>query len=92
MDLLIRIGYVLNYGLGRDIAGRTVAKLPDDRFLVAYPGSGGQWLRRLVGNLMNPGQPVSDANILERVPDLYHQSRRGFKAWRAPDSFQPRVL
>jgi len=84
MDLLIRIAYVLNYGLGRDIAGRTVAKFPDDRFLVAYPGSGGQWLRRLIGNLMNPGQSVSDANILERVPDLYHQSRRSFKRMARP--------
>jgi sulfotransferase family protein len=84
MDLLMRIGYVVNYGLGRDIAGRTVAKLPDDRFVVAYPGSGGQWLRRLIGNLMNPGQPVSDANILERVPGLYHQSRRGFKRMARP--------
>lgn len=82
--LLMRIGYVLNYGLGRDIAGRTVAKLPDDRFVVAYPGSGGQWLRRLVGNLMNPGQPVSAANILGRVPDLYHQSRRGFRRMARP--------
>ena len=83
MSLLMRVGYALNYGLGHDIAGRTVAKLPDDRFLVAYPGSGGQWLRRLVGNLMNPAQPLSDANILKRVPDLYHQSRRRFKRMAA---------
>ena len=84
MSLLMRVGYALNYGLGHDIAGRTVAKLPDDRFLVAYPGSGGQWLRRLVGNLMNPAQPLSDANILKRVPDLYHQSRRRFKRMARP--------
>ena len=38
MGILIRIDYVLNYVLSRDIAGRAVAKLPDDRFLVAYPG------------------------------------------------------
>lgn len=82
--VLIRMGYALNYALGHDIAGRTVAKYPDDRFLVAYPGSGGQWLRRLVGNLMNPSQPVTDANILERVPDLYHQSCRRFKRMARP--------
>ena len=76
--LLTRLGYVVNYVLGSDLAGRTVAKLPDDIFLVSYPGSGGQWLRRLVGNLIDPEHPVTGKNILQRVPDLYHVSRRGF--------------
>lgn len=84
MGILIRMGYVLNYVLSRDIAGRTVAKFPDDRFLVAYPGSGGQWLRRLIGNLMEPGVPVTDTNIQHRVPDLYHQSRRSFNRMMHP--------
>jgi len=84
MGTLIRIGYILNYHLNRDIAGRSVAKFPDDSFLVAYPGSGGQWLRRLVGNLIEPGAPISDANILQRVPDLYHRSRRSFRQMTRP--------
>src|ERR1700722_10757137 len=84
MGMLIRMGYVMNYVLSRDIAGRTVAKLPDDRFLVAYPGSGGQWLRSLVGNLIEPGTPVTDTNILDRVPDLYHRSGRSFNRMRRP--------
>jgi len=33
---------------------------------------------------MNPAQPLSDANILKRVPDLYHQSRRRFKRMARP--------
>jgi hypothetical protein len=76
---VIRLTYVLNYVCGRDIAGRMLAKFPDDVFLVAYPGSGGQWLRCLVGNLMDPSHPVTDNDIMRRVPDLYHLSRRGFK-------------
>jgi Sulfotransferase domain len=82
--MLTRLGYIVNYALGRDIAGRTVYKDPDDIFLVAYPGSGGQWLRRLVANLGDPGHPVTETNILERVPDLYHVSRRGFNRMSRP--------
>jgi|HubBroStandDraft_2_1064218.scaffolds.fasta_scaffold12786_3 hypothetical protein len=60
MGILIRIGYVLNYVLSRDIAGRTVAKLPDDRFLVAYPGSGANSL--LFSTVMTFGFPTSWRN------------------------------
>ena len=84
MPLLRRLSYVVNYVFGRDLAGRTVAKLPDDIFLVSYPGSGGQWLRRLVGNLMDPEHPVTGKNIMQRVPDLYHLSRRGFDKTARP--------
>jgi Sulfotransferase domain len=84
MGMLIRIGYVVNYVLGRDVAGRTVAKFPDDKFLVAYPGSGGQWLRRLVANMTDPAHPVSNDTIIERVPDPYHGSRRRFKRIKRP--------
>jgi hypothetical protein len=84
MSMLTRIAYVLNYTLSWDIAGRTVAKFPDDSFLVAYPGSGGQWLRRLIANAMDPEHPVTDANIIQRVPDLYHVSRRKFNRMARP--------
>jgi sulfotransferase family protein len=84
MGTLIRIGYVLNYVFSRDIAGRTVSKFPDDSFLIAYPGAGGQWLRRLVGNLLQPGAAVTGANIQQRVPDLYHGSRRSFMQMTRP--------
>jgi hypothetical protein len=84
LGTLIRIGYVLNYLFSRDIAGRTVSKFPEDSFLVAYPGAGGQWLRRLVGNLLQPGTAVTGANIQRRVPDLYHGSRRSFNQMTRP--------
>jgi hypothetical protein len=35
--MIYRIRRVLKYALGRDIAGRTLAVCPDDRFLVSYP-------------------------------------------------------
>ena len=82
--MMIRLGYLANYFLERDIAGRTLYKLPDDTFLVAYPGSGGQWLRRLVANLMDPSNPPTGTNVIARVPDLYHLSRRGFAKIRRP--------
>jgi hypothetical protein len=84
MRTLIRITYVLNYVMSRDIAGRTVAKFPDDSFLVAYPGSGGQWFRRLIANVMDPEHPATDANIFQRIPDLYHVSRRRFNSMARP--------
>ena len=82
--MIIRLAYLANYFLERDIAGRALYKLPDDILVVAYPGSGGQWLRRLIANLMDPSSPVTEANVLSRVPDLYHVSRRGFARMKRP--------
>ncbi len=82
--MIIRLAYLTNYFLERDIAGRSLYKLPDDIFLVAYPGSGGQWLRRLVANLLDPSSPVTEANVRSRLPDLYHTSRRGFAKMSRP--------
>jgi hypothetical protein len=76
--MIIRLAYLVNYFLQRDIAGRSLFKLPDDVFIVAYPGSGGQWLRRLVANLLDPSSPVTETSVMSRLPDLYHMSRRGF--------------
>jgi hypothetical protein len=82
--MFIRLAYLVNYFLRRDIAGRTLYKLPDDVLVVAYPGSGGQWLRRLVANLLEPSSPATEANIQSRVPDLYHVSRRAFAKMTNP--------
>lgn len=82
--MMIRLAYLANYFLERDIAGRSLYKLPDDIFLVAYPGSGGQWLRRLIANLQDPSSPVTEANVLSRLPDLYHVPRRGFARMNRP--------
>ena len=85
--MMIRLAYLANYFLQRDIAGRALYKLPDDILVVAYPGSGGQWLRRLIANLLDPSSPVTEANVMSRLPDLYHLSRRGFAKMS-----QPRII
>ncbi len=87
--MMIRLAYLANYFLERDITGRALYRLPDDIFVVAYPGSGGQWLRRLVANLLHPSSddpssPLSETNVMSRLPDLYHASRRGFARMKRP--------
>jgi hypothetical protein len=91
--MMIRLAYLANYFLERDITGRALFRLPDDVFVVAYPGSGGQWLRRLIANLLDPpgdnsssdpSSPVTEANVMSRLPDLYHASRRGFAKMKRP--------
>ena len=82
--MMIRLAYLANYFLERDITGRALYRLPDDLFVVAYPGSGGQWLRRLIANLLNPSNPVTETNVMSRLPDLYHASRRGFAKMKRP--------
>lgn len=82
--MLTRLGFAVNYALGWDIVGRAARRLPDDIFLVTYPGSGGQWLRRLVANLMDPSCPVSEANVALRVPSLYDVSRRALRSVPSP--------
>jgi Sulfotransferase domain len=84
VPMLTRLAYLANYLLERDVAGRALYKLPDDTFLVAYPGSGGQWLRRLVVNLMNPWELLTSTNVIRRLPDLYHLSQRGFAKINRP--------
>jgi len=79
--MMIRLAYLANYFLERDITGRALFRLPDDIFVVAYPGSGGQWLRRLIASLLGPS---SEANVMSRLPDLYHASRRGFAKMKRP--------
>jgi hypothetical protein len=86
--MMIRLAYLANYFLERDITGRALFRLPDDIFVVAYPGSGGQWLRRLIANLLSPSNEssssVTEANVMSRLPDLYHASRRGFAKMKRP--------
>ena len=43
-------------------------------FLVSYPKSGNTWIRFLIGNLVDPSQPVTFANIEDRVPDIYQNT------------------
>jgi hypothetical protein len=82
--MIYGIKQVLNYALGRDIAGRTLAVRPDDTFIVSYPRSGNTWTRFLIANLLFAGQPVSFANIELLIPDAEAQSSRYMKRVREP--------
>lgn len=57
--------------LGRERAITGLRPRATDVFLVSYPKSGNTWLRFLVGNLVDPEQPMSFGNLEDRVPDLY---------------------
>jgi hypothetical protein len=95
-ETLRKIRYVVNYLLERDIAGRALQVFPDDIFLVSYPKSGSTWTRFLLGNLMNPGNPITFANVERRVPDIYAESKIALKKTPRPrlikshECFDPR--
>ena len=86
-EVLGKILYAFNYVLERDVAGRAFQVLPDDIFLVSYPKSGNTWTRFLLGNLMNPNERITFANVERKVPDIYAKSRKALK--RIPS---PRVI
>jgi len=86
-ETITKILYAVNYVLERDIAGRAFHVLPDDIFLVSYPKSGNTWTRFLLGNLMNPAEAITFANVERKVPDIYAKSRQALK--RLP---HPRVI
>jgi hypothetical protein len=61
--------------------------LPDDIFLVSYPKSGNTWTRFLLGNLLNPDEGITFANVERKVPDIYAESKSTLK--KAP---RPRLI
>jgi hypothetical protein len=79
--------YVANYLLEKDIAGRSFQVFSDDIFLVSYPESGNTWTRFLLGNLMNPHDGITFANVERKVPDIYAESKLTLK--KTP---RPRVI
>ena len=68
-----QIGRVIT---GRQSAARGLTVYPDDAYIVSYPRSGNNWLRFLIGNLIDPENPVTFANLEERVPEIYFNSDR----------------
>jgi len=95
-DTFKKLLYVVNYVLGNDIAGRTLQVFPDDIFLVSYPKSGNTWTRFLLGNIMNPEEHITFANVEHKVPDIHAQSRKGLRNTPRPrlikshECFDPR--
>jgi hypothetical protein len=92
LGALAQAGRVLT---GRQIAGRGATVFSDDVFLVSYPRSGNTWLRFLLGNLINPKQPVTFSNIESRIPEIYFNRDRCLRTLPRPrilkshESFQP---
>jgi hypothetical protein len=75
---------IARYVLGWDRAGRDFRVYPDDVFVVSYPRSGNTWTRFLIANLIYRDEPVTFANVEERIPDIYTSSKRGLKKLSRP--------
>lgn len=67
--------------------GRSVTVFPDDVFIVSYPKSGNTWVRFLVANVIHQTEPVTFADIEQKVPDIYRNNDRHLL--RIP---RPRIL
>ena len=89
---LHRVGQVLT---GKQTAGRNLTVFEDDVFVVSYPRSGNTWTRFLIGNLINPDDPLTFANVESRIPEIYFNPDHKMRALPRPrvlkshESFQP---
>jgi hypothetical protein len=92
LGALAQAGRVLT---GRQIAGRGLTVFFDDIFLVSYPRSGNTWTRFLLGNLIDPNDPVTFSNIESRIPEIYFNRDRFLRQLPRPrilkshECFQP---
>ena len=71
----------------RTLLEREITIFDDDLFLTSYPRSGNTWTRFLVGNFVNPNEPVTFLNVERLVPDMYKSAD-----WVLRRLPRPRVL
>ena len=90
-DYVVEVAAV---ALRRKTAGHKVHVFDNDVFLVSYPRSGNTWARFLIGNMMNPDDPVTFANLELRVPSVYtfpdRVLRRLPRILKSHDVYDPR--
>src|SRR5947199_5455833 len=89
-----RFRYGIRALLGKNPAGRRLTVFPDDVFIVSYPKSGNTWARFLIGNLFHDDEPVTFANVEERVPSIYVHPDRALRRLprilKSHECFDPR--
>lgn len=90
-DYVVEVAAVV---LRKTTAEHKVQVFDNDVFLVSYPRSGNTWARFLIGNLMNPDDPVTFANLEFRVPSIYtfpnRVLRRLPRILKSHDVYDPR--
>ncbi len=92
--LATHIQRVTDVAFDKKSAGRDVEVLPGDVFIVSYPKSGNTWTRFLLGNLIYQDEPITFANVEDRLPSLYLYSNRKLRKLprilKSHDCFDPR--
>lgn len=90
-DYFVEVAAVV---LRKTTAEHKVQVFDNDVFLVSYPRSGNTWARFLIGNLINPDDPVTFENLEFRVPSIYtfpnRVLRRLPRILKSHDVYDPR--
>src|ERR1022692_2956577 len=68
---LLFISYAVFCLKKKKMIEREITIFDDDVFLTSYPRSVNTWTRFLVGNFVNPNEPVTFLNVERLVPDMY---------------------
>lgn len=82
--MIKELNYLFKYVSGRDRAERYFTTFPDDTFLVSFPRSGNTWTRFLIGNLVQPNEPITFLNVEKVIPDTSALSKAYLKRVRRP--------
>lgn len=73
--MMQKIKQVIKILIGYE-SGRAVTIFSDDILIVSYPKSGNTWTRFLIANLLFPQEPITFANIEDKIPDIYQSNER----------------